>query len=330
MKKLNLPLEYPNIRNVKVNDSFISPLLEKIAKITLKDVWQKYENDGTERNFLNIANGEGRDEFFGTPWQDGMIYEIIRGGSDLFTEYPDSELESSFERYISEAARAQAASGDGYINTFTSIKHPNNRFGQNGGFLIIQHDLYNAGCLFEAGVHRYISMGSKSLLKVAVNMANYICSEIGYPPKKNIVSAHPMIEQATVQLYRLMRDEPELAKELGADADAYFELSKFWIDYRGIHENRASYPKYMREYAQDHQPLREQKEAVGHAVRAALVYAGMAAVANETGDEELYDSSLALWENVTETKMHVTRRNRGRERRRAFWISVRITVQCLP
>ncbi len=306
MKKLNLPLEYPNIRNVKVNDSFISPLLEKIAKITLKDVWQKYENDGTERNFLNIANGEGRDEFFGTPWQDGMIYEIIRGGSDLFTEYPDSELESSFERYISEAARAQAASGDGYINTFTSIKHPNNRFGQNGGFLIIQHDLYNAGCLFEAGVHRYISMGSKSLLKVAVNMANYICSEIGYPPKKNIVSAHPMIEQATVQLYRLMRDEPELAKELGADADAYFELSKFWIDYRGIHENRASYPKYMREYAQDHQPLREQKEAVGHAVRAALVYAGMAAVANETGDEELYDSSLALWENVTETKMHVT------------------------
>ena len=108
MKKLNLPLEYPNIRNVKVNDSFISPLLEKIAKITLKDVWQKYENDGTERNFLNIANGEGRDEFFGTPWQDGMIYEIIRGGSDLFTEYPDSELESSFERYISEAARAQA------------------------------------------------------------------------------------------------------------------------------------------------------------------------------------------------------------------------------
>ena len=61
----------------------------------------------------------------------------------------------------------------------------------------------------------------------------------------------------------------------------------------------------MREYAQDHELLRHQKEAVGHAVRAALVYDGMAAVAKETGDEELYDSSIALWNNVKNTKMHV-------------------------
>ena len=306
MNRLKHPLEYPDIRNIKTDDKFITPLLRKIAEVTLPDVWHKYENDGTEKNFINIADRLGKDEFFGTPWQDGMIYEIIRGGSDLFTEFADPALESRFDRYIDEAARAQEASGDGYINTFTSIKHPNNRFGQNGGFLIIQHDLYNAGCLFEAGVHNYIATGKKKLLSVAVKMANYICSEIGYPPKKNIVSAHPMIEQATVQLYRLMKNEPELAEELGADADAYFELSRFWIDYRGVHENRAAFPKYMREYAQDHEPLRKQKEAVGHAVRAALVYTGMAAVANETGEKELFDSSLRLWQNVTETKMHVT------------------------
>ena len=247
MNRLKHPLEYPDIRNIKTDDKFITPLLRKIAEVTLPDVWHKYENDGTEKNFINIADRLGKDEFFGTPWQDGMIYEIIRGGSDLFTEFADPALESRFDRYIDEAARAQEASGDGYINTFTSIKHPNNRFGQNGGFLIIQHDLYNAGCLFEAGVHNYIATGKKKLLSVAVKMANYICSEIGYPPKKNIVSAHPMIEQATVQLYRLMKNEPELAEELGADADAYFELSRFWIDYRGVHENRAAFPKYLRE-----------------------------------------------------------------------------------
>ena len=164
MNRLKHPLEYPDIRNIKTDDKFITPLLRKIAEVTLPDVWHKYENDGTEKNFINIADRLGKDEFFGTPWQDGMIYEIIRGGSDLFTEFADPALESRFDRYIDEAARAQEASGDGYINTFTSIKHPNNRFGQNGGFLIIQHDLYNAGCLFEAGVHNYIATGKKKLL----------------------------------------------------------------------------------------------------------------------------------------------------------------------
>lgn len=306
MTRRALPLNYPGIHEVKIHDPFWDKTLDKIVSITLPDVWDKYEKDGTEKNFLNISEGWNSKEFYGTPWQDGMIYEIIRGASDLITDRKSERVEALIDKYIEKVTAAQDAIGDGYIQTFTTIKMPNKRFGQNGGFLIMQHDLYNAGCLFEAGVHHYEATGKTSLLRVAVRMANYICSEIGYPPKKNIVSAHPMVEQATVKLYRLMKREPELAKELGANAEDYLELGKFWIDYRGVHENRASFPKYMREYAQDHQPLRKQHEAVGHAVRAALVYTGMIAVANEIGDEEMYDSSLKLWENVTETKMHVT------------------------
>ena len=304
MERLHSILNYPDVSAVRINDPFWSPMINKIATVTLPDVWEKYGKDGTKNNFLNIINGTF-DRYYGQPWQDGMIYEIIRGASDLFALTGDKSIEASIDEYIDLVVKASDKCDDGYFCTFTLLAKPNHRFGQNGGFLIIQHDLYNAGCLFEAGVHHYKATGKKTLLRVAVRMANYICSEIGYPPKKNIVSAHPMIEQATVQLYRLFKDEPELEKELGASAANYFELAKFWIDFRGNHENRVSYPKYMREYAQDHELLRHQKEAVGHAVRAALVYDGMAAVANETGDEELYDSSIALWNNVKNTKMHV-------------------------
>ena len=69
MNRLKHPLEYPDIRNIKTDDKFITPLLRKIAEITLPDVWHKYENDGTEKNFINIADRLGKDEFFGTPWQ---------------------------------------------------------------------------------------------------------------------------------------------------------------------------------------------------------------------------------------------------------------------
>jgi len=226
MTRRALPLNYPGIHEVKIHDPFWDKTLDKIVSITLPDVWDKYEKDGTEKNFLNISEGWNSKEFYGTPWQDGMIYEIIRGASDLITDRKSERVEALIDKYIEKVTAAQDAIGDGYIQTFTTIKMPNKRFGQNGGFLIMQHDLYNAGCLFEAGVHHYEATGKTSLLRVAVRMANYICSEIGYPPKKNIVSAHPMVEQATVKLYRLMKREPELAKELGANAEDYLELGK--------------------------------------------------------------------------------------------------------
>ncbi len=305
MERFSKKLQYPDIREVSIKNGFWPEIIKKTTRITLQDVWTKYEKDNSKQNFLNVINRTSFDHFNGNPWQDGMIYEIICGASDLFTSFKDRILETKIDEFIEIIKKAQDTVGDGYINTFTQSRMPDKRFGQNGGFIIIQHDLYNAGCLFEAGVHHYLATGKKTLLSVAVKMANYICSEIGYPPKKNIVSGHPMIEQATVQLYRLFKDNPSLAQELNAKTDEYLELARFWIDYRGVHDGRASFPHNLREYCQDHRPLREQKEAVGHAVRAALLYYGLAKVANETDDDELFSASEELWKNVIETKMHV-------------------------
>jgi uncharacterized protein len=53
-------------------------------------------------------------------------------------------------------------------------------------------------------------------------------------------------------------------------------------------------------------PVREQKEAVGHAVRAMFLYCAMADLVHETSDARLWDASKALHDSVTLHRMYVT------------------------
>jgi DUF1680 family protein len=160
----------------------------------------------------------------------------------------------------------------------------------------------------EAAVHHFKATEKTNLLEVAIRFANYMCDYIGLPPKSTIVPAHPLPEEAFVKLYKLFKDHPEakLKLNLKVDEERYLELTKFWIDNRGKHEFRKSYPRNMGEYSQDHRPLIEQDEAMGHAVRATLLYNGLVAVAMETGDKAYFDAAKKLWESTVYTKMHIT------------------------
>ena len=59
-------------------------------------------------------------------------------------------------------------------------------------------------------------------------------------------------------------------------------------------------------YAQDHLPVTEQQEAVGHAVRAVYMYAGMADVAALTGERSYVDAMDTLWKDVVARKLYIT------------------------
>ncbi len=65
-------------------------------------------------------------------------------------------------------------------------------------------------------------------------------------------------------------------------------------------------PEEIREYNQTHLPVREQKKAVGHAVRLVYMLNGMADVAMETSDGEMLEVCRALWENITQKQMYIT------------------------
>jgi DUF1680 family protein len=93
-----------------------------------------------------------------------------------------------------------------------------------------------------------------------------------------------------VKLYRATGDE------------RYLALARFFLDQRGHAEGHALYGAYN----QDHLPVVEQSEAVGHAVRAGYMYAGMADVGALSGDQAYVDAIGRIWKNVVGRKLYLT------------------------
>ncbi|SEO73186.1 glycoside hydrolase family 127 protein [Paenibacillus sp. OV219] len=297
-KITNLP-----VTAVQISDRFWSPKLQVVRNVTVHDVLDKFESDGAFRNFDFVAAGQGG-YHCGEPWFDGLVYESIRGISDILAAEYDQAIDSRVDLIIEKINKAQQTVGDGYINTYTLVDRPHQRWGDNGGNLVWQHDVYNAGCLVEAGVHHYKATGKTSLLQAGVRFANHMSDLMGPPPKRNIVPGHSLPEEALLGLSQLAKDEPELAGRLNLpfDADRYLELATFWVHNRGNHEGRTSF----KEYAQDHKPFAEQDEAVGHAVRATLFYTGLSALYLSTGDEQYYEPAKKLWDNIAYQKSHIS------------------------
>ncbi|RME96250.1 MAG: glycoside hydrolase family 127 protein, partial [Verrucomicrobia bacterium] len=151
------------------------------------------------------------------------------------------------------------------------------------------HELYCAGHLYEAAVAWYEATGKRDLLEVALKNADLICRVFG-PGKREDPPGHEEIEIGLVRLYRLTGEEK------------YLRQAKFFLDARGRPEGHRLYGKY----AQDHKPVVEQEEAVGHAVRAAYLYTGMADVAALTGDTAYVRAIRRIWEDVVSRKLYVT------------------------
>jgi DUF1680 family protein len=280
-----------------------------MRQVTLPDVFAKLEHDGALINFDRVRDGQTGGHG-GPPWYDGLLYETMRAAADVLAVHDDAALAAPLEGYISRIAAAAAQDPDGYINTFTQLEKPNCHFGLNGGNLLWQHDIYNAGALVDASVHYYRATGNFSLLKVAARMTNHMADVMGPAPKKNIVPAHPLAEEAIIKLYRLFTEQPALRSEMGfiVDETRYLHLVEFWLENRGNHEGRAplSMPQCGPAYAQDHLPLLKQESAEGHAVRAALVYTGLVSAAMVNQRADYYHAALKLWDNAVHRKMHIT------------------------
>jgi DUF1680 family protein len=347
-------LQLPKLTDVKINDPFWTPKFKVWSAITIKDVFDKfdgkYEPDrkylidekakiGRTRDaFLNfdlVAQGKrGIGQHDGPEWYDGLVYESIRGASDMLAEYPDPAMEKRIDKYIDRIAAAQAADPDGYMLTYTILKEPTHRWGFNGGLLRGQHDVYNAGMMMEAAVHYYNATGKTKLLNVAVKLSNYICSEMGPSPKKNVVPAHAGPEEALLKLYWLFKENPDLKKKMSVSVDenSYYQLVQWWIENRGNHHGLPDWdnwgyqkseqwikdvkyqdPKFgdhsrpsWGSYSQDNIPVFQQKTLEGHAVRATLLATGIAATALENKNARYITTSDNYWNNMAGKRMFIT------------------------
>lgn len=330
-------------KDVKINDPFWSPKMEQWKTVTIDDVLNKFEgkhvhepgNHNTMGNFDCVAKGQsGTNEHVGPPWFDGLIYESIRGIADYLIMYPDKNLEARIDNYIDRIESAQAVDPNGYINTYTTLIEPGHRWGENGGFLRFQHDVYNAGMLIEAGIHYYQATGKTKLLTVATRLTNHMSEYMGAFPKKNIIPSHSGPEEALVKLYWLYKQQPELKAKVGVPVNEndYWKLVTFWIENRGHHcgyplwmewgsgkaeqwikDNKyadAQYGKHSRpswgDYAQDSLPVFDQQTIEGHAVRATLLATGIATAALENHSSSYIETAKRLWDNMVGKRMFIT------------------------
>ena len=336
-------LHSTSINNVKVNDSFWSPKFRTWNDVTINDVLKKFEGKHTNDpehhnafcNFDKVAKGDrGTKGHFGEPWFDGLIYESIRGIADYLVMFPDKELETRIDQYIDRIEAAQMTEPTGYLETYTLLKEPEHRWGDNGGFLRWQHDVYNAGMMIEAGIHYYKATRKTKLLEVATRYTNYMAEYMGPEPKKNIVPSHSGPEEAIIKLYWLFKEQPELKKELSVpvNEEDYWKLATFWIENRGHHcgfplwlswgngkseqwireatYNSPEYGKHSRptwgDYAQDSIPVFEQQTIEGHAVRATLLATGITTAALENHSPRYTETATRLWDNMVGRRMFIT------------------------
>jgi DUF1680 family protein len=293
------------ITQVVVQDDFWSPKLKVWREVTVPDCFTKFEKDrgGAINNFDRVRDGL-IGSHAGPEWYDGLIYEMIRGSADFLAANPDPNLERRIDGYVERIAAAAAKDADGYLNTWTQLMAPDQRWGLNGGNDVKQHDVYNAGAMVEAAVHYYRATGKTGLLQVATRLANHMADVMGPPPKRNVVPGHSLSEEAMVKLYLLFREVPGLKSRMPCpvNEDRYLKLAEFWIENRGNHQGRLNYGTY----AQDHAPLLRQETIEGHAVRATLLCAGLVAAGTAGGRDDYLNEAKRLWENMVARRMYVT------------------------
>jgi DUF1680 family protein len=284
---------------VTINDHFWSPRITTNRQVTIPYDFQKCEETGRITNFDKAAGWmEGDHE--GIFYNDSDVFKIVEGAAYSLTLYPDADLDRYLDDLIAKFAGAQEP--DGYLYTIRTIaerNHTPERLQADREGLSrwsntrISHELYNVGHMYEAAVAHYHSTGKRTFLDVALKNADLIDSVFG-PGKRTDVPGHQEIEMGLVKLYQTTGDQ------------RYLNLAKFFLDERGYAHGRSLYVAHDNPgYMQDHLPVVEQKEAVGHAVRAVYMYSGMADVATLTNTAEYIQAIDTIWENVVGRKLYI-------------------------
>jgi DUF1680 family protein len=300
-----------SLKNVHIRDDFWSSYDRLVRELvipyqyeTLHDRVPDVDPSYAIRNF-RIAAGREQGEFGGKVFQDSDLAKWLEAAAYSLATHPDPEMERRVDEIIDLIKDAQQP--DGYLNTYFTIKEPDKRWTN----LTDCHELYCAGHMIEAAAAYYEATGKRKLLDVVCRFADYMGTVFGPEEGKiNGYDGHQEIELALVKLYRVTGE------------DRYLQLSRYFIDQRGkmpnyfmeewekrgrIHFNPAKRQHELDlQYNQSHLPVREQPEAVGHAVRAVYMYTAMADLAAYTKDDTLFLACKRLWDNMTNKQMYIT------------------------
>lgn len=284
------PIEPVSFTSVKVSDRFWGQRLKASREVTIPLAFSKCEETGRYENFVKAAHPSDEHKVEGFSFDDTDVYKTIEGASYSLRTYPDKALEAYIDSVLAIVARAQEP--DGYLYTARTMnpKHPHGWAGKERWEAVehLSHEFYNLGHMVEGAVAHCQSTGKRNFLDIATKYADCVCREIGEDAgQKRLVPGHQIAEMALVRLYLLTGEQK------------YLRQAKFFLDARGATSRKDA-------YSQAHKPVVEQDEAVGHAVRATYMYAGMADVAAVTGDNAYVKAVDRIWDNIVGRKLYIT------------------------
>ncbi|MBP7509271.1 MAG: glycoside hydrolase family 127 protein [Prolixibacteraceae bacterium] len=291
-EEFNIGKQVPvSFTSVHITDKFWSPKIETNRTVSIPSAFKQCEINGRIDNFA-LAGGKISGEHKGDfPFDDTDVYKIIEGASYSLEVKYDKILDNYLDSIISLIGIAQE--DDGYLYTCITNKCERLRpwYGKGKWDRINSHELYNCGHLYEAAIAHYQATGKRNLLDIAIKNADLIDKVFGPGEgQKKVPSGHPIVEMALVKLYRITGEE------------RYLNLAKFFIDETG----KGSDGHKLNQYSQDHMPIVNQEEAVGHAVRLGYLYSGVTDVASLLNDSTLLEASKRVWNNVVSKKLYIT------------------------
>ena len=285
------PIEEVPFTQVRLDDAFWTPRIETNRTVSIPSAFKECEKNGRFDNFAiagGLMKGEHRGDF---SFDDTDPYKIIEGASYSLAVKYDKALDAYLDSVITLIAAAQEP--DGYLTTCVTnrCERLSGWWGKSRWEKINSHELYNSGHLYEAAVAHFLATGKHSLLDVAVRNADLVCQVFGPGEgQKHVPSGHPIVEMALAKLYKTTGNEK------------YLQTARYFVEETG----RGTDGHRLSQYSQDHKPILQQEEIVGHAVRAGYLYSGVADVAALTGDTAYFHALCRIWENMAGKKLYIT------------------------
>lgn len=289
-KDMGYPYQPVPFTSVQIDGGFWLPRMEASRRVTIPLAFSKCEENNRYANFVRAAHPSDSYKVEGFSFDDTDVYKTIEGAAYCLAIKPDKKLQHYIDSVINLMAAAQEPDGYLYTARTQNPKHPHKWAGSKRWEKVeeLSHEFYNLGHMVDGAVAYRQATGNRNFLDIAKKYADCVCRNIGPAEEQlHLVPGHQIAEMALARLYTATGNRK------------YLDEARYFLDARGTTSHKSS-------YSQSHIRPVDQKEAVGHAVRATYMYAGMADVAALTGDSAYINAIDTIWGNIVNKKLYIT------------------------
>src|SRR6266516_2276888 len=275
------------VRAVTIEEGFWSKRRKTNVERSIPTMREQLEAHGRMDNFRRLV-GKSSAQQVGPYFSDSDIYKWIDAVGWALQSDTVPELRRVTDSMIREVVAIQEPNG--YLNTYYQGDRATLRMSQHDQE--VGHEMYCLGHMIQGAIAYYRGTGDTTLMDAGARMVdNFVLPNFGPGPnQKPIISGHPEIEMALIELYRTTgkRQYVELAGYILHGDDRWkIEPQRIVYMFCGI-------------------PFTSRTKLEGHAVRAMYACCGAADYYLESGDQAYWKTLNTLWEDLSKRQMYIT------------------------